>query len=353
MRKGINISILILCIFLINGCPTNHRSIPSCNISCGPLDIVTAAQTNTGYAIGYNQLLNINSTGNTIFTLSLPGIGSGLWIDTMDVSVKTNTLWAASNAGSGSNVLTILNSSGLLFTQAVTNIPTITSVKLSKITDIGWITGFSSTGTATLEALTASGTSLVSFTIPSLLSPSAEPIKLAISPVDDTVWIWSKNELSGFTLTGIKLGPYPVNLSETIDASYRKQIIVNPTTGDIWIGSPTTSTVIVYYTNGIIRFQKDIGINVFTMAASPKTGNVWIGDLNKIEVLNSSGNIVNQFSFNDINDITSISISPIDNNVWIGNAIKLGTQDSNLFILSESGTILHAYHIGINCNACI
>lgn len=357
MKRMLSGFILLSLIFFMNNtsCKNRNTGTPPCGlIYCGPLVLVTSTQTDTGYAIGNDQLLKIDSTGNTIFTLPLQGIGSGLWINTMDVSAKTNNIWVASNDGSGSNVLTILNSNGTLLTQTVTKISKITSVKLSKTTNIGWIAGFSNTGTTMLEALSASGTLLSLFTIPSSLSTSnSEPIKLAISPVNDTVWAWSDGKLSGFTLTGMKFGPYFVNISETTDASYRKQIIINPVTGDIWIGSPATSTVIVYTNNGTIRFQKDVGINIYTMAVSPKTGNVWIGNLNRIEVLDPFGNMAKQFLFKDISNITIISISLVNDNVWIGNAIKAGTQDNNFFILNDNGTILHASHIGINCNLCI
>jgi len=350
MQRVVNINILIIYIFLMTGCAANNTYPPQpSNILCGPANLVISPKNNTGYAIGYRQLLNVDSTGNIIFTLPFPYIGSGLWMDTMDISAKTNDIWVAGNDGSGPNILTILDSNGTILTQKTTNISTITSVKLSKITGIGWIAGVSNTEPAMLEALDTDITSLVSFTIPSLNTYNPEPIKLAISPVDGTVWAWSDGELSGFTITGMSFGPYPVNIYETTGASYRKQIIVNPITGDIWIGSPATSTVVAYFTNGTIRFQEDTGINVYTMAVSSKTGDVWIGNLNRAVVLDSSGNIIKQFSFKDISHITVISISPVNNNIWIGNAIKAGTKDDNFFILDNTGTILRSFQIYISC----
>ncbi len=137
-----------------------------------------------------------------------------------------------------------------------------------------------------LEALNISGQSLTSFTLPPV--PTSYngwffKVKLAISPVDGTVWAWTPGYLSGYSFTGRVYGPYPINLLESFNpylidcGTNEKWIIVNPVTNDIWMGNPATTTVLALSPDGAVQFQKNLDIYISTMAVSPKTGNVWIG----------------------------------------------------------------------------
>lgn len=357
MQSGIKYNLLLsiftylAAVFLISGCIQSSNT-GGCSRSCGPHSIVFSGD-GTGYLLGYAQLLAINPQGNIIFNKNVPN-PLGQTSDLLSISESGN-IWEVNDA------LLILNSQGNFVTQFTTDFDTLTSVAISTSADIGWVGGWSNTGSTMLEALNVSGQSLTSFTLPE--NPTSldnewimNVVKLAISPADGTIWAWSPGYLSGYSFTGLVYGPYPINLFESSGVYLgcginEKWIVVNPVTNDIWMGNPATTTVLALSPDGTVQFQKNLDIYVSTMAVSPKTGNVWIGSNNKIDVLDPYGNVIKQLTLKNINCITYIAISPLDDTVWIGNETNMASTDKNIFILDENGSIVKSVYVPVRCFA--
>ncbi|MCL4479280.1 MAG: hypothetical protein M1381_09330 [Deltaproteobacteria bacterium] len=308
------------------------------------------------------QLLAINPQGNIIANKMIPNM-LGWYSDMIDISNDGNIWEVTNSSGNSSTMLTIYNSQDNLVTQITTDIPMLTSVKVSASTDIGWVGGqnYTSTGIITpeLEALNISGQTLTSYTLP---PPSISSfnvlvyVKLAISTINGTIWAWSPGYLSGYSFTGLVYGPYPINIVESFEPYQidcgginEKWIIVNPVTNDIWMGNPATTTVLALLPDGTVQFQKDLDIYASTMAVSPKTGNVWIGSNNKIDVLDPYGKVIKQLTIKNLNCITYIAISPLDDTVWVG---SVPNSNKNIFILDENGDIINSIYVPVKCELC-
>ncbi len=278
----------------------------------------------------------------------------------IDISKNNNDIWEVTPDFYGYlSILTISNSQGNFVTQTTTDFYESTSVKVSPSADIGWAGGLSSTSNTMLEALNVSGQTLTSFTLPENLTSYGgwifDVVKLAISPINGTVWAWSPGYLSGYSFTGLVYGPYPVNILESSNPFFigcgtnEKWIVVNPITNDIWMGNPATTTVLALSPDGAVQFQKSLDIYVSTMAVSPKTGNVWIGSNNKIDVLDPYGSLIKQLTFKNLRCITYIAISPLDDTVWVGNETNMYSTDKNIFILDDNGNIINSFHVPVAC----
>ena len=361
MQSGIKHSLLLAilgclaAIFLISGCPRSS-STDGCNGgSCGPHSIAFSS-SGTAYLLGYGQLLEIDSTSNVILNSNTEN--SLGFSDMLDISHSGNIWEVTISYNNNANTLTVLNSQGNFVTQTTTDFYELTSVKISASTDIGWVGGWSNTGSTMLEALNISGQSLTSFTLPPVSISSYNrnyAVKLTISSLDGTVWAWTPGYLSGYSFTGLVHGPYPINLHEFSGDIYpscstnEKWMAVNSVTNDIWMGNSATTTIAALSPDGTVQFQKNLDIYVSTMAVSPKTGNVWIGNNNKIEVLDPYGNIIKQLTIKNLNCITYIAVSPLDGTVWVGNSVKIGSTDKNIFILDESGNIVNSFYVPVAC----
>ncbi|MCL4558765.1 MAG: hypothetical protein M1491_09120 [Deltaproteobacteria bacterium] len=363
MQNGIKHSLLLAivgclaAILLISGCPRSSSTDGCIGGSCGPHSIAFSS-SGTVYLLGYLQLLAIDPTGNIILN-GRTGNPFGWFSDMFSIS-KSGNIWEVTPDLDGySSILMISNSQGNFVTQITTDISILTSVIVSPSTDIGWVGGqnYTSTGIITpeLEALNISGQTLTSFTLPANPTSNGDwilsTVKLAISPINGTIWAWSPGYLSGYSFTELVYGPYPVNLLEVSYPYFigcgtnEKWMAVNPVTNDIWMGSPATTTVLALSPNGAVQFQKNLDIYVSTMTVSPKTGNVWIGSNNKIEVLDPYGNIIKQLTIKNLNCITYIAVSPLDGTVWVGNSVKIGSTDKNIFILDENGNIINSFYV--------
>ena len=365
MRSGTKHSFLWVFVYFImaiwmTGCPASSHLNEGPRY-CGPHSIGFSSG-GTAYLLGYNQLLAINPQGNIIANKMVPNIW-GWYYDMLDISNNGN-IWEVTNgSGNSPTILTIYNSQGNLVTQMTTDIPMLTSVKVSPSANIGWVGGQNYTGTGIitpeLEALNISGQTLTSYTLPPPSISSfnmLDYVKLTILPINGTVWAWSPGYLSGYSFTGLVYRPYPVNILESFEpyligcGTNEKWIIVNPVTNDIWMGNPATTTVLALSPNGTVQFQINLDIYVSTMAVSPKTGNVWIGSNNKIDVLDPYGNLIKQLTFKNLRCITYIAISPLDDTVWVGNETNMYSTDKNIFILDDNGNIINSFHVPVACS---
>ena len=374
MRSGTKIYLLLsifIClttVLLISGC-TKSSSIDGGGSFCGPNSIVFSAD-GTAYLLGFNQLFATNPQGNiTIDNYTVPNY-LGAFSDMVDISNDGNIWDITTDLNNSPTILTIFNSQGYFVTQLTTDFSSLSSVKISPSTDISWIggyTGYTITSNGVvytkseprLEALSISGQSLTSFTLPtpSISSFNARAyVRLAISSNNDIVWSWSPGYLSGYSFTGLVYGPYPVNMVESSDqyqigcgSINKKWIIVNPITNAIWMGNSATTTVLALLPDGTVQFQKNLDINISTMAVSLKTGNVWIGSNNKIDVLDPSGNIIKLLTLKNLNCITYMAISPVDNTVWIGNETNMSNTEKNIIILDANGNIVNSFYVPVMC----
>jgi hypothetical protein len=326
---------------------------------CGPHSIHFSAD-GTAYLLGYAQLLAVDPQGNIKFNYRYSAIiREGWFSDNIDIS--NNIIWEVDTHGT----LTIIDLQGNSITQLTTDFSMTSSVKIAPSTDIGWIGGYTITDEASvtvveprLKALNVSGQTLTSFTLPQPSISSFNElnyVKLAISS-SGTIWAWSPGYLSGYSFTGLVYGPYPINMVESNERYLgcvinEKWIIENPVTNDIWMGNPATTTVLALSPDGTIQFQKNLGINVSTMAVSPKTGNVWIGSGNKIEVLDPHGNVIKQLVLKNLNCITYMAISPLDDTVWVGNETNMASTDKDIFILDDNGNIVNSIYVPVKCFA--
>ena len=371
MRSGTKHSFLrvIVCFIMaiwMTGCPASSH-LNEGPLYCGPHSIVFSSD-GTAYLLGYGQLLAVTPMGNAI----LDAIGSSLgWYSDMFGISKNGNIWEVAegftkgNAVIINNTLLLLNSQGNFVTQITTDIDGLTSVEISGSTDIGWVGGQNYTGTGIitpeLEALNISGQTLTSYTLP---PPSISPynglylVKLALSPINGTIWAWTPGYLSGYSFTGLVYGPYPVNILESSISYFigcgvnEKWMVVNPVTNEIWMGNPATTTILALSPDGAVQFQKSLDIYVSTMAVSPKSGNVWIGSNNKIDVLDPSGNLIKQLTLKNLRCITYIAISPLDDTVWVGNETNMmSSTDKNIFILDDNGNIINSIHAPVRCFA--
>ncbi len=374
MRSGTRYNLLLsifaglAAMLLIGGC-TKSSSIDGGGSSCGPNSIVFSAN-GTAYLLGFSQLFATNPQGNiTIDNYIVPN-SLGEFSDMLDISNDGNIWDITTDLNNSPTILTIFNSQGYFVTQLTTDFSSLSSVKVSSSTDIGWIGGYTgytitSNGVVAtkseprLEALNISGQSLTSFTLPppSLSSFNARSyVRLAISSNNDTVWAWSPGYLSGYSFTGLVYGPYPINMVESSEqyqigcgSINKKWIVVNPVTNNIWMGNPATTTVLALSPNGAVQFQKNLDIYVSTMAVSPKTGNVWIGSNNKIDVLDPNGNLIKQLTLQYLKCITYMAISPVDDTVWIGNETNMSNTEKNIIILDDNGNIVNSIYVPVGC----
>ena len=348
-------------VLLISGC-TKSSSIDGGGGSCGPNSIVFSAD-GTAYFLGFSQLFATNPQGNITINNYIVPTYLGAFSDMLDISNNGNIWVVATDLNNSPTILTIYSSQGDFVTQLTTNFYSLSSVKVSPSTDIGWIGGQNYTGTGVitpeLEALNISGQSLTSFTLPppSISSFNARSyVRLAISSNNDTVWAWSPGYLSGYSFTGLVYGPYPINMVESSEqyqigcgSINKKWIIVNPITNNIWMGNSATTTVLALSPDGAVQFQKSLDIYVSTMAVSPKTGNVWIGSNNKIDVLDPNGNLIKQLTLKYLKCITYMAISPVDDTVWIGNETNMSSTEKNIFILDGNGNIVNSINVPVGC----
>jgi len=367
MQSGIKYSFLwvfawfIMAIWMTGCSKSNH--IECGPRYCGPHSIHFSAD-GTAYLLGYAQLLAVDPQGNIKFNYLLINDP-----DSDDIDISNNNIWAA-EAGSDfykTFTLAIIDLQSNSITQLTTDFLWISSVKIAPSTDIGWIGGLCPIMAGAfvikaleprLEALNVSGQTLTSFTLPQPSISSFDElnyVRLAISS-SGTVWAWSPGYLSGYSFTGLVYGPYPINMVESSGRYLgcvinEKWIIENPVTNDIWMGNPATTTVLALSPDGTIQFQKNLGINVSTMAVSPKTGNVWIGSGNTIEVLDPHGNVIKQLVLKNLNCITYMAISPLDDTVWVGNETNMASTDKNIFILDDNGNIVNSIYVPVWCLA--